>query len=119
MIRLSFAAVTALLLALAACSSDDTPAAATPSGGSALCPNVAGTWKVTAHCDASLIGADAVVTQSGCALTFAAPFNGFTGDVGADGATRVSGPQTCTGTASPSKMTLACTPGTCSVELTK
>jgi hypothetical protein len=73
---------------------------------------------VTAHCDASLIGQKAVVTQTGCSLSFAAPFNGFTGTV--TGATlTLNGPQSCTGTVMANSISMMCTPGTCDVTLSR
>jgi hypothetical protein len=122
MIRLFSIAL--LGLSIAACSSDSdsssaSSSASSSSGSGAACPNLAATWKVTAHCDPSLVGKDAVVTQSGCNLTFAAPFDGFTGTVTADNKVTIAGPQTCTGTASASSIALSCTPGTCAVTLSR
>jgi hypothetical protein len=118
-----FVLVASLLAFLvAACSSSDSSDSSnssTSSSGAGACPNLAATWKITAHCDASLIGQSAVVTQSGCNLTFAAPFNGFTGTVTADSKLTVSGPQQCTGTATASAINMNCTPGTCTVTLAK
>jgi hypothetical protein len=106
-----------LLLLLGAGCSSGSDAPATPATGG--CPIVGGTWKVTAHCDPSLIGQSAVVTQTDCSLTFAAPFNGFTGTVTSDDKISVSGPQSCTGTASASSISMSCTPGTCTVTLSR
>jgi hypothetical protein len=105
--------VSALLVA--ACSSSSSGSA--PSGGAGSCPNVAGTWKVTQHCDPQFIGQDAKVTQNGCSLTFDPPFNGFTGSVTSDDKISLSGPQTCSGTVSDTAITMTCTPGTCTVAL--
>jgi hypothetical protein len=104
-----------LVSAFAACSGGSGSAA--PSGAS--CPDVSGNWKVTAHCDPTLIGKAAVVTQNGCSLTFAAPFDGFTGTVTADGQLSVSGPQSCSGTAGATSLSMTCTPGTCTVTLAR
>jgi hypothetical protein len=104
------------LLIVVACSSSSSPSNG-GSGGS--CPSVAGTWKITAHCDPSLVGQNAVVTQNGCALTFGAPFSGFTGTVTSDNAITVSGPQSCSGTVAASAISMTCTPGTCTVTLGK
>jgi len=108
-------------LSLAACGSDSDSSGSTTSstGGSGACPNLAATWKVTAHCDPSLIGKDAIVTQNGCNLTFEAPFNGFTGTVTSDSKLTIAGPQTCTGTATASAIQMNCTPGTCTVTLSR
>jgi len=102
-------------------SSSDSP---NGSGGmnTGTCPNLTGTWKVTMHCEASLVGASAAVTQTGCSLAFAAPFDGFTGTVSTAGEVTLSGPQSCTGTVSGSPVSqipLLCTPGTCNVTLSK
>jgi hypothetical protein len=116
-VRLAFA------LFLVACSGggDSGTVAGTPTdgggGGGGACPNLAGNWKVTQHCDTSLVGQSASATQKDCTLTFAAPFDGFTGTVTSDGKISMSGPQTCTGTASASSIVLTCTPGTCAVTL--
>jgi hypothetical protein len=83
------------------------------------CPNLSGTWTVAEHCDASLIGASAPISMKSCSLTFSAPFDGFSASVSEDGAVSVSGPQTCTGNATQNTITLDCTPGDCSVTLTK
>jgi len=75
----------ALLLLCACSSSSPSSGSLSPDGGSAACPDVAGTWNITAHCDASLIGQSVAVTQTDCTLSFAAPFDGFTGTVTNDG----------------------------------
>jgi hypothetical protein len=105
---------------LCACSSGsgDSPGNTSADGGGA-CPNLAGTWTVAAHCDASLIGQNATVMQSNCSLSFASPFDGFTGTVAADGKITLAGPQSCTGTAATGTLSLSCTPGTCIVTLTR
>jgi hypothetical protein len=80
---------------------------------------VSGTWTVTAHCDASLVGQKAIVTQTDCSLSFAAPFDGFTGILTADGKITLSGAQACTGTVTASTISMTCTPGTCNVMLSR
>jgi phage baseplate assembly protein gpV len=118
MIRNFFPAPLALLLC--ACSSSSSPSGSpSPDGGNASCPSVAGTWNITAHCDASFIGQSVAVTQTDCALSFAAPFNGFMGTVTSDGTLTLSGPQTCTGTVTSSSISMTCTPGTCVVTLAR
>jgi len=111
------------LLALLACAcgsdSSGTPSNSTGGNGNAACPDITGTWAVTKHCDASLVGASAVVSQHDCTLSFAAPFNGFNGNVGTDGTVTLSGPQSCTGKVAASSIDLACTPGTCEVTLSR
>ena len=88
-----------------------------PSNGN--CPSAAGSWTVTKHCEASLVGMTATVAQESCALSFAAPFNGFTGEVSADGGVTLNGPQSCTGALSNDAIELTCTPGTCLVTLSR
>jgi len=100
---------------LCACSSGSGDS---PGDGGPACPNVTGTWTVAAHCDASLVGQHATVMQNNCTLSFAPPFDGFTGTVTADGKITLSGPQSCTGTVA-AAISLSCTPGTCTVSLTR
>jgi hypothetical protein len=83
------------------------------------CPDLTGTWTVTEHCDASLVGRSAVLSASGCSLQFAAPFDGFSAAVKEDGKISVSGPQTCSGDVNANTISLSCTPGTCDVTLTR
>ncbi|HEY1533799.1 MAG TPA: hypothetical protein VGF76_07260 [Polyangiaceae bacterium] len=88
-------------------------------GGSGVqtCPDVNGNWKVTQHCDPSLVGMTLGVTETNCMLTFSAPFNQFMGSVTSDDKITLSGPQSCTGTVSASEISMVCTPGTCTVTL--
>jgi hypothetical protein len=102
---------------LLSCSSSSSSASG--GDGGATCPDVAGTWKITAHCDPSLVGQSLGVTQNDCSLTFAAPFDGFTGTLTSDGKVTVSGPQSCAGTATVSAISMSCTPGTCTVTLAR
>ena len=109
-----------LLLVLGCSSGSPTASPASgDSGASGACPDTAGAWMITAHCDPSLIGQSVTVTQTDCSLSFAAPFDGFTGTVGPDGKVVLSGPQSCTGTASASSISMTCTPGTCPVKLAR
>jgi hypothetical protein len=113
-----------VVLLLAACSSDgggdgQANAAGSGNGGNDTCPDVSGTWTVKTHCDASLVGLELVVTEKSCALTFAAPFDEFMGNVSAAGKITLSGPQTCSGDASPTAIAMVCTPGTCNVTLAR
>lgn len=108
------------LLLLAACGSDTSGnEGTTGSTGGESCPDVSGNWKVTAHCDPSLVGQGVSITEKSCGLTFAAPFNGFTGTVTEAGKITLSGPQSCTGDASATAVTMSCTPGTCTVTLAR
>jgi hypothetical protein len=108
-------------IASGAGSSSSTGGSGGGNGGasSAACADVGGTWTVKNHCDPTLVGQQVTITQSTCALTFSSPFDGFTASVDQDDKVSVSGPQTCTGTASHSTINLTCTPGTCVVKLTR
>jgi len=106
--------VSLVCFVLVACGSDDDDSSANGN-----CPNVSGSWTVSEHCDASLVGKKADVTQTGCNLAFAAPFNGFSGSVTAAGDVSVTGPQTCSGKASSSEIALDCTPSACKVTLAR
>ena len=113
--------VTVVLCSACGSSSTDSPGAQGDAGsnGNASCPDVSGTWKVTAHCDPSLVGSSLRVTETDCALSFDAPFDAFTGSVDAAGKITLGGPQTCTGSATTSAITLNCSPGTCVVKLAR
>jgi len=110
-----------ILVLCAACgsSSDPAPAGSAGNPGSSRCPDLSGAWDVTAHCESSLIGMTLQVTENDCKLSMAAPFDKFTGNVTADGTITLSGPQSCTGTATASAVTMNCTPGTCVVKLAR
>jgi hypothetical protein len=81
MLKLLFAFVCFSALGATACSSSSDgglPSSANGgSSGAQVCPDVSGTWKVTQHCDPSLVGMMLDVTETNCALTFAAPFDQF------------------------------------------
>jgi hypothetical protein len=105
---------------LAACSSDSSDAG--PQGGAGStgsCPDMSGAWDITAHCDSSFIGMTLQVSQNACALSFAAPFDEFSGSVTEGGKITLSGPQSCTGTATTTAVSMNCSPGTCVVKLMK
>jgi hypothetical protein len=106
-----------LLCVSSSCSSDATGNQAAANG--TPCPDVSGAWHVTEHCDPSLVGATLVVTETECALSFAAPFNGFSGQLDNSGKLTLSGAQSCTGNAAASQISLTCTPGTCIVTLAR
>jgi hypothetical protein len=102
------------LLVLCACASSSSN-----TSDGATCPDLSGSWSVTKHCDASLVGMTAHVTQTACSLAFAPPFDGFTGRVTPLSKVTLSGPQSCMGTAAVGSISLRCTPGTCAVTLTR
>jgi len=87
--------------------------------GSASCPDVSGNWTIAAHCDASLIGLTLKVTETDCSLSFAPPFDVFSGSVTTDGKITLSGAQSCTGTATASSVSMSCTPAPCAVKLAR
>lgn len=100
-------------------------AGAAGSAGSASpdCPTLSGTWSIAAHCVPSFVGEPVTITQDGCALSMAEPFDGFTGTVARDGALEVSGPsesgtQECSGVSTADNIGLAC-PGPCAVQLSR
>jgi hypothetical protein len=115
-----FAVGLVLVLVLGACgsSSSSSSTTTTTGDGGGSCIDLAGTWKITAHCDASFIGQSVVVTQSGCMLSFAAPFNGFSGTTSGS-SVALSGAQTCNGNATDTSISMSCTPGTCAVALAR
>ena len=100
----------ALLCGAGGCSSSSTNAG---------CPDLSGNWVIAAHCATSLIGEPVKVTANGCALSFGAPFDGFKGNVSADGAVTVTGAQSCSGVASASEIGMVCTPQSCMVKLSR
>jgi len=113
-------------LVSSACGSSDAPNADGSAGGSnaggaggSSCPDVGGEWTLTEHCEASFIGMTLKVTENACALTFAPPFDGFSGSVTADGEITLSGPQSCTGTATATSVSMNCTPDPCPVKLAR
>ncbi|HEY3256820.1 MAG TPA: hypothetical protein VGJ91_22850 [Polyangiaceae bacterium] len=110
----------AVCVACSSSSSDPSGASGNAGGaGNASCPDVSGAWDISEHCDATLIGMSLQVTEDACALSFASPFNQFSGSVTADGKISLSGPQSCTGTATASAVSMNCSPGTCVVKLSR
>jgi hypothetical protein len=96
------------------------------SGGSggAPCPNLAGTWTISTHCDPNFVGDPISVGQSGC--NFTDQTFGLSGTLDANGAftatTMFGGQQTtCTGTATASSIAQTCSVvgGTCSMSLVR
>ena len=112
-----------VLLSVSACgSSSDGAAPSSAQAGApaiAVCPDVSGTWTVTQHCDATLVGQTLKVMQSDCALSMASPFDQFTGSVTKDDTISLSGPQTCSGSATADSVSMMCTPGNCAVTLAR
>lgn len=111
--------ILALGLALAGCSDDGGGG----DGGGGACPQIAGTYTITAHCVAAQIGTEVNVEQSGCTLTRFDPWTGWSGTISPGGGMSWSGDaggtaMTCTGSYSQGVITGACTP-TCDVTLTR
>ncbi len=116
-----------VLLSVSACgSSSDSgapPSAAAAAGAGATaatgCPDVSGTWTITQHCDATLVGQTLKVMQSDCTLSMASPFDQFMGSVTQDDKISLTGPQTCSGSATTDAVSMMCTPGNCTVVLAR
>jgi hypothetical protein len=93
-------------------------------GGSGQCPNVAGTWTISTHCDSSQVGSQVILTQNGCTVT---DDEGTQIPVGSDGSFVYNGSLpdgttiTCSGTATESTITETCSVGgqQCDLTLTK
>src|SRR6478735_10887274 len=92
------------------------------SANNSSCPDVSGDWTLTDHCEASFIGMTLTVTEKDCALSFASPFDAFSGSVTTDGKIMLTGPQDCSGTATSTSVSMNCTsstPGPCPVKLAR
>jgi hypothetical protein len=88
--------------------------------GNGNCPDMTGTWVVTAHCEPSVVGTTSTVTQDGCDIT--ADWGGviFTGTVDGNGNTTITqdpleGNMVCTGGVTGNTWTVDCTPDGCHV----
>jgi hypothetical protein len=85
----------------------------TDDGGSretGSCPNIAGTYRTTEHCDSSKVGDPFTVTQSGCSIDAM----GFSGTVSRDGSLSLAGQEdgmlwACSGAASATSFSTRCT----------
>ena len=113
-------------LACGACGSSDASNPGGSAGGgnsggasNASCPDVSGEWTLTDHCEAAYIGMTLNVTENACVLSFAAPFDAFSGSVTSGGKITLSGPQSCTGTATATSVSMNCTPDPCPVKLSR
>jgi len=90
-------------------------------GSNDNCPSMAGTWTVTEHCEAPVVGSQVVVTQFGCDIT--SVWDGsatFTGTIDESGNSTISGnpgggPITCTGSVSGNTWTSYCESIDCDV----
>jgi hypothetical protein len=93
--------------------------------GNGDCPDMAGTWEVVEHCEAGVVGTEAVVTQNGCEIVSVWEGDAtFTGTINADGSMTFSGDPgggtiNCTGTLSGNTWTSDCEPIDCHVVTTK
>jgi len=93
-------------------------------GDNGDCPDMTGSWKVVDHCESSARGQTVSVSQTSCAITYAAPFTGWTGTISGAGVLTSTGPAgsqtlTCSGTLDGPTANLSCTPGGCIVKLQK
>jgi hypothetical protein len=92
--------------------------------GGTDCPDVAGSWTIRDHCEASLVGDPVVITQNGCSFTadwgggsvFTGTFTGNTGTMTGDTGSQTL---TCTGDLVSDTWTVDCTPGNCQVVVQK
>jgi len=110
------------VFALIGCSQDDDDDDSADDD-SASCPDVSGTWTLTEHCEADLIGSALEIVQVGCDLTEFGTWEGWTGTVEPDGSTQWSGnagttPMTCTGAFVGNTVSVTCDPP-CDVEAVK
>lgn len=78
-----FIAMTAMLLALAACSNGSS------SNGS--CPSLTGTWAFTEHCDSDTANDPPQITQNGCNFTVTGTGYNFSGTIKSDGSLSMNG----------------------------
>ena len=90
-------------------------------GGSSSgdCPNLSGTWVITAHCEASFLGQSSTVTQTGCSYMVSTEGYTCSGTVNGDGSVTqtcdVDGTLECAGQLSEPTLTMFC--GDCAVAL--
>jgi len=75
-----------------ACGGDDNTQAKSPG-----CPELAGTWTITDHCDPDLKGTMVPITQDGCTVSTGGTFAGLSGPIGSSGQLDLKG--TLAGTA--------------------
>jgi len=93
--------------------------------GNDNCPDMTGTWEVTAHCEPTVVGSEVVVTQDGCDIT--SVWDGsstFTGTLDEDGNATITGNPgggeiTCTGSVSGTVWTSYCASIDCHVVTNK
>jgi len=83
------------------------------SSGPGSCPQLAGAWTITEHCEASLIGVGSTVTQSGCSYTTTSGDFVCDGTIMEDGelshaCTSPDGSVVCSGSADGDAMQLEC-----------
>ncbi|MBN2495728.1 MAG: hypothetical protein JXR96_14135 [Deltaproteobacteria bacterium] len=95
------------------------------SGQDGNCPDVAGDWLITDHCEEAIEGQHAIIAQDGCSITvdWGGP-EPWTGTVDENGGLSIGGSTgtdtlTCTGSLSGSTWSVDCAPGGCHVEAEK
>jgi hypothetical protein len=98
------------------------PTAGTSNGGTGNggCPNLAGMWTVTKHCQTNFVNTQVEVTQTGC--TASVPSFNFSGTVGANGELNLSsGMGSCTGAVNGNTINEECVVFNlpCTVQLTR
>jgi hypothetical protein len=103
----------ALALIAAGCGSDAASPLADASQASTACPNLGGTWQVSMHCYAGLIGSPVMIAQDGCSFSTDGSFGTFTGVVQADGSFMMHGTSsgksmTCGGVVTSKNITETC-----------
>ena len=109
-----------LLAALCSGCSSDAPSNGGSAGtGNTSCLDLHGQWTIANHCRKEFIDTTVEITQQGCTLSFAEPFDGYSGNVTEDGKLTVSGQQSCNGAALEDAILMLCgaDPDPCLVEL--
>jgi len=142
-LRLPLGCFIALLAGLACSDGSSTQNIAQSSGGSTssggatgmggsnssdgACPDLSGTWTITVHCVATLVGQQATIHQSGCSFTLDSPIATQTvsgtvsgnGTIALDVQDSSASPVQCSGNVVSNTMTLDCSIGTCNQTLTR
>ena len=85
------------------------------------CPDIAGTWTIVEHCEASAVGLQTTITQQQCWFSATTEGQTYVGSLETDGSFSVSfdvegTPWTCTGQVSGKEITETCN-GTCGITL--
>lgn len=84
------------------------------------CPEISGTWEITAHCSPSVVGSTMVFSQSGCIINQIDPWTDWSGSIDEEGNMIWSGPadggetMVCNATLDGDTISATCSP-TCDV----